>query len=500
MVRVLSRLFLAGAVLLAGCVSQATGSTSTTPPSGDPDSPSVSEPIANAPVTNLLVEDPDGNPVAGAVVGGGVTTGDGGELTFDTPPGGVAVRAPGFVPRYVSGWLPGERRIVLQPVVVRGVVRTPAGDPLSGAIVTLGDGESISDESGRYEFVGAIAGTIEARRPGWTTETEDWLGRDDWVPIELEPIVVRALHVAGWTVGDESRWHELLDLAAATEINSLVVDLKDESGLVFYPTTVPTAEAVGAIQPEYSLTEVVSTVADADLYLIGRIVTFQDPIAARAMPSIAVMDGSTGSPYKKNGQYFLDPSDPDARQYALDLAAESCAAGFNEIQFDYVRYPDGFGSSAVFDQGSSSEVRPVVIRDFLAEASALLNPVGCAVAADIFGFITSTTGDGGIGQQLEDLALVADVLSPMLYPSHYSEGWFGFTVPNDHPGPVVSGALDDGLQRLDSSVVLRPWIQDFYYNASQVRAQIEAAEERGLGWMLWNALSRFTEGALNAAD
>jgi hypothetical protein len=348
--------------------------------------------------------------------------------------------------------------------------------------------------------VGATAGTIEARRAGWESGAVGWLGRDDWVPIDLEPVVVRALHVAGWTVGDETRWREILDLAASTEINSLVVDLKDESGLVFFRTTVPTAGTVGAIQEEYSLAEVVSTVADAGLYLIGRIVTFQDPIAARALPGIAVMDGSTGGPYKKNGQYFLDPSDPDARQYALDLAAESCAAGFNEIQFDYVRYPDGFGSSAVFDEGSSSEVRPVVIRDFLAEASALLNPAGCAVAADIFGFITSTTGDGGIGQQLEDLALVADVLSPMLYPSHYSEGWFGFTVPNDHPGPVVSEALDDGLERLDSSIVLRPWIQDFYYNASQVRAQIEAAEERGLGWMLWNALSRFTEGALLPAE
>jgi hypothetical protein len=451
-------------------------------------------------MTHLRVVDPDGNPVSGALVGQREITDEDGDLAFETPIGGVAVKAPGFVSRYLSDWQPGEQRIVLQPVVVRGVVQTPAGDPLGGATVTLGDREAVADESGRYEFVGATAGTIEARRAGWESGTADWLGRSGWAPIELEPIVVRALHVAGWTAGNEARWRELLDLAATTEINSLVVDLKDESGLVFYQTTVPIAETVGAIQPEYSLAKIVSTVADAGLYLIGRIVTFQDPIAARALPGIAVLDANTGSPYKKNGQYFLDPSDPDARQYALDLAAESCAAGFDEIQFDYVRYPDGFGSSAVFDEGSSSEVRPIVIRDFLAEASALLNPAGCAVAADIFGFITSTTGDGGIGQQLEDLALVADVLSPMLYPSHYSEGWFGFTVPNDHPGPVVSAALDDGLERLDSSIVLRPWIQDFYYNASEVRAQIEAAEERGLGWMLWNARSRFTEGALLPAD
>ena len=276
--------------------------------------------------------------------------------------------------------------------------------------------------------------------------------------------------------------------------------MKDESGLIFYPSTVALAEQVEAIRPVYRLEDVVEASADAELYLIGRIVTFQDPIAARAAPELAVWDTGTGAPYRKNGQYFLDPTDADARQYALDLAVESCEAGFDEIQFDYVRFPDGFGNSAVFDQGSGSEIRPIIIRDFLAEASALLNPAGCAVAADIFGFITSTTGDGGIGQYLEELASVVDVLSPMLYPSHYSEGWFGFDVPNDHPGPVVGRALDDGMERLDSTAVFRPWIQDFYYNAAQVRAEIEAAEARGLGWMLWNAVSRFTEGALLPAD
>jgi hypothetical protein len=123
--------------------------------------------------------------------------------------------------------------------------------------------------------------------------------------------------------------------------------------------------------------------------------------------------------------------------------------------------------------------------------------MGCAVSADIFGFITRTPGDGGIGQQLELLSEVTDALSPMIYPSHYSTGWYGFDVPNDHPGPVVAGAIDDGLERIEGDVILRPWIQDFYYTDEQVREQIDVANDRNVGWILWNAVSNYSVGALD---
>ena len=502
MVRTVSWLLLFCVLLLSGCSTRDAESDLPVLPTTSPIASSTSSSTDSVPVptSNIRIVDPDENPIAGARIGDHGLTDVDGRLALETPEGETVIEADGYVPRYVSGWHPGDRQIVLRPIVVQGSVLTPAGEALAGVTVTLGDSEILSDASGRFEFVAATVGTIRAVTPGWSSAEVEWLGLDNRVSIEMEPMVVRALHVSGWAVGDDEHWQRLLDLAAATEINSLVVDLKDESGLIFYPSTVALAEQVEAIRPVYRLEDVVEASADAELYLIGRIVTFQDPIAARAAPELAVWDTGTGAPYRKNGQYFLDPTDADARQYALDLAVESCEAGFDEIQFDYVRFPDGFGNSAVFDQGSGSEIRPIIIRDFLAEASALLNPAGCAVAADIFGFITSTTGDGGIGQYLEELASVVDVLSPMLYPSHYSEGWFGFDVPNDHPGPVVGRALDDGMERLDSTAVFRPWIQDFYYNAAQVRAEIEAAEARGLGWMLWNAVSRFTEGALLPAD
>jgi hypothetical protein len=122
------------------------------------------------------------------------------------------------------------------------------------------------------------------------------------------------------------------------------------------------------------------------------------------------------------------------------------------------------------------------------------------VGADVFGFITKAVDDGRIGQYWEDMASIVDVVSPMVYPSHYSTGWYGFEVPNDHPGPMVTNALTDGLARLPRNVVVRPWLQDFGYTPDQVRAQITSTEEFGLGWMLWNAASTVTVDALGAPE
>ncbi|MDH3306565.1 MAG: putative glycoside hydrolase, partial [Acidimicrobiia bacterium] len=187
----------------------------------------------------------------------------------------------------------------------------------------------------------------------------------------------------------------------------------------------------------------------------------------------------------------------DARSYSLDLATDACRMGVDEVQFDYVRFPDGFGSRVQFDGPSDAGGRADAITSFLTEARAALSTGGCATAAAIFGFITSTPGEGGIGQQLEQLAGVVDVLSPMVYPSHYSTGWYGFADPNAHPYDVVSGALLDGERRLTGSpVVVRPWIQSFYYNGSQIQAESNAADDRGAGWMLWNSASNYATGSI----
>jgi hypothetical protein len=215
---------------------------------------------------------------------------------------------------------------------------------------------------------------------------------------------------------------------------------------------------------------------------------------------MAVWDSELQEPYKANGQFFLDPTDSDARAYALALAAEACAAGVDEIQLDYVRFPDARRESAQFDGGVTLDVRVATITGFLRETVSLLHPMGCAVGADIFGFLTAALDDGGIGQRWEDLAEVVDVASPMVYPSHYDAGWYGFENPNEHPADMVRLALEDAMKRLPRSVVVRPWLQDFGYSTESVRAQIDSTEAFGLGWMLWNAESNVTVAALNPLE
>lgn len=408
----------------------------------------------------------------------------------------VTVSAAGFHPASVELTEQPRRRVdvSLEPVVIDGLVVGMGDRPLVGAAVTLGDQTVFSGPEGRFVIERAIPGDIVIERAGYLDGVFQY--STDPIVARMEPAVGRGLHVGGPQAGDPERWPELLELAAETEVNLLVVDIKDESGAIYFDTSVELAHEVGAVDARYDPAEVVADMRAADLYLVGRIVTFQDPVASRAKPDIAVWDSSTNAPFRSGYQYFLDPTDAGARSYALDLAVDACRRGFDEIQFDYVRYPDGYGEFAVFDGGAAPETRQEAIRTFLVEAGRLLHPLGCAVGADIFGFITTVNGDGGIGQQLEALAGTVDVLSPMLYPSHYSRGWFGYDSPVANPGAVVAAALDDGLERVEGEVIIRPWIQDFSYDAGQVREQIDAASARNLGWMLWNALSEFTEGAL----
>jgi hypothetical protein len=315
--------------------------------------------------------------------------------------------------------------------------------------------------------------------------------------VELEPFTARAVHIDGVSMRDE--FDAFFDMAMETELNALMIDLKDETGNVWYDTENATAIEVGAANGVFDLEATVDRAHDQDLYVIGRIVLFNDPIAAVSRPEMAVWDSELDSPYEARGQYFLDPTDPDARQYGLDLAVEACSQGVDEIQFDYVRFPDARRQSASFDGGVSPEVRTSTITSLLSEAVQSLRPMGCAVAADIFGYLTTSPDDGGIGQRWEEIAATVDVVSPMLYPSHYHPEFFGFP-SDDNPGEVVDQALADGMSRLQSKVVVRPWLQDFGYDSSLVRDQIAAAERYGLGWMLWNAESNVSVSALQPAE
>ena len=174
------------------------------------------------------------------------------------------------------------------------------------------------------------------------------------------------------------------------------------------------------------------------------------------------------------------------------MAVEACRLGFDEVQFDYVRFPSGRTAELAAELVPQTEDgRSEAIAGFLGTARDRLAEEGCAVSAAIFGVVMSSATDERLGQTPETIAPVVDAVSPMLYPSHYSAGWLGFADPNDHPGPVVAFALDEGVPRVPADTAVRPWLQGFYYDAAQVRAQIDEAEARGAGWIIWNASGRY---------
>ncbi len=398
---------------------------------------------------------------------------------------------------YRPAWFeprPGEYVVEIEPYVLTGRVTDPEGNPVAGVSVRSGTAAAVSNRSGEFEVVGGEPGRVVAFVPAWTEGAWEWDGSPGAVEIGVEPLVIKAAHVGGLVAGDPARWSQMLDLADSSELNGVMLDLKDEAGVVYYDSEVDLARTSGAVSVEFDLAELARTVRERELYLIGRIVSFQDPIVANQRPDLAVtVDGAV---YTKRGQSFLDPTDPVAREYALSLAVEACGLGLDEVQFDYIRFPDGYPAEAVFDGPVDEESRVETIRSFLAEARSRLRPLGCAVAADVFGFTTTALDDGGIGQKWDVIAAELDVVSPMLYPSHYGAGWYSYDDPSEFPGGVVSQALQDGLARLETTTVVRPWLQDFSYDAGQVREQIDVAESLGLGWMLWNAASDVTVGAL----
>ena len=397
--------------------------------------------VPETPLLQVKVIDERGDPVAKARVrfdgSTAMVTADDGLVSVPWlgEPVEVIAAARGFTPATL---VVEQRRqepleMPIDPVVLRGRVTTEAGAALGGATVNLGGRSVVTTPDGRFSLRRVVPGRVVVAKPGWEQASVEWAGRAGQIELSLEPFMARGLHIGGWVVAQD-RWESLLDLADRTEINTMVVDVKDESGMVFHMSDVPVARRIGARRTDYDAAELAKAMDQRDIYLVGRVVAFQDPVAAQAIPAMAVMDRATGEPFTKNGQWFLDPTDGAAQKYAIDIAVEACRAGFDEIQFDYVRFPDGYPDSARFDGPTGEEGRVNTITGFLEKARERLHAEGCAVGADIFGFIVSIPDDGGIGQRLEELTKAVDVLSPMVYPSHYGTGWFGHECPNDYPG------------------------------------------------------------------
>jgi hypothetical protein len=280
-------------------------------------------------------------------------------------------------------------------------------------------------------------------------------------------------------------------------LNTVEIDLKDESGNVSFVKGAPAiARHDGAARAYFDPKRAVAQAHKAGIYVIGRVVSFEDPITAVAHPEMAIhrSDGSIWT--TSGGLAWLNPYSHKAWRYDVDVAVAAAKAGFDEIQFDYTRFPSDGDLSIIRYPGAHPQPMKETIAAYLRYAASRLHPLGVRVSADVFGL--SATRDLGIGQFPSQIGRVVDTIYPMTYPSHYTPGEFNLPNPNAAPRATVADSLRDFRARLEGErAAVVPWLQDFSlgrtYSAADVAAQIAAARDAVTGgFMLWNAAGVYT--------
>lgn len=394
----------------------------------------------------------------------------------------------------------------------------------------------------------AAVGEGQEQEQGITQEETPSLPLATHVPT---PEAVRAVYMTQCVAGTPSFRAKLVDLIETTELNSVVIDIKDYTGTIAFSSDNPILKNNGGGGCKVAdLREFVETLHEKDIYVIGRITVFQDPYYSKVHPELAVQSVSSSSTpwadYK--GLSFIDVSSKPFWEYIVTLSKESYALGFDELNYDYIRYPsDGPMKDAKFINDNKAEALEGFFK-YLYEA---VHPIGVKMSADLFGYTTVLSNDLGIGQQLERALPYFDYIAPMVYPSHYNSGFAGLANPNTDPYKVVFTSMTEALKRalsestrvatfdgeeiFSSEVIpahyseegdfiatstkqvstghytkpvydkekLRPWLQDFDYggdyDVEEVKAQMQATYDAGLtSWMLWSPSNRYTRGALEA--
>ncbi len=323
--------------------------------------------------------------------------------------------------------------------------------------------------------------------------------------VKLERQSIEAVYLNGQMAGNDDTVNRFIDLIDRTELNAVVIDIKE--GIVYYDTNVKFFKDAGVVQPTYDPAAVIKKFHDHGIYVIARDVVFKDPLIAAYYPDLAVKDVNGGLWKGSAGDAWVNPFNKGLWQPNIDLALEAAGLGFDEIQYDYIRFPsDGDLSTSDFGPSYTEDGRVGAIVDFLSMTHDQLAPTGAKLAVDVFGIVAVYPDDQGIGQRLVDIAPVVDYLCTMVYPSHFDPTSIDVGgEPNDHPYATVSLALTTLAGRIPGmELKIRPWLQDFSlsgmtpYGATQVDDQIKAADETGSGWMLWNEGGEFTEAALKA--
>ena len=300
---------------------------------------------------------------------------------------------------------------------------------------------------------------------------------------------IRGIYLNGYLFNNPSKRESIEKILTNTDVNTLVIDVKTDNGHILFDTEIDEVIYLNNERVKFTKNDLQELREIKDIYLVGRLVVFQDPLFAKVFPNEAVFDSRLNKPYSQNGQFFLDPSSKKAQDYIINIAIESCRLGFDEIQYDYIRYPDSSSKFMQFDTKNDFENRVSNINSFLSKSRQLLHNEGCLLSADTFGYILTNKQDGGIGQNLETIIENVDFISPMVYPSHYTNGSFGYQNPNEHPYEVITAALTDALDRGVDKDKIRPFLQGFWHSNEDIRNNIKAASDLEMDWLIWNILS-----------
>lgn len=318
-------------------------------------------------------------------------------------------------------------------------------------------------------------------------------------------ITVKGLHVTGWIAGGKNSLQHLIDLCNTTELNALCIDIKDSDGVVSFDTHVSIERQIHASRKCIgNIDEVMKKLKDNHIYAIARIAVFKDPILAKWKPEMAVHSAGGGVWRDHKGISWANPYDKRVWDYNIDLAKECIKLGFNEIQWDYVRFPSDGNIHACVYPGRDKRTESELIASFLKYAHKQLEPYNVVMSADIFGLTSLVKHDMGIGQTIQMIAQNVDYICPMVYPSHYALGEYHIPNPNKEPYKTVLLSLGDAVKKVKgTNCKIRPWLQDFslygvHYGPAEVLAQRKAAKEVGLTeFLLWNPRCKYTESALS---
>ena len=329
---------------------------------------------------------------------------------------------------------------------------------------------------------------------------------------------VKGIYVTAYSVGYEEKFTKLVDYVDSNDLNAMVIDIKDDMGVVtadFNSEDSHIQENTEEYIPD--IKELMDLMEEKQIYPIARIVTFKDTLLANEQPDMSFTESDGSVWVASNGESFINPFLKQTWDYAVNVGIEAAKVGFKEIQFDYVRFPEGFevwGDTLNYDMGeyadldmTDDEKRVQAITDFTAYAKEKLMPYGVDVSVDIFGYTASVIEASGIGQNFPQISENVDVISSMIYPSHWGTNYFGIYKPDLYPYELVAEYMkveNELLGTLETPPISRPWLQDFTasylgsgfyqtYGKAQVDAQVQALYDAGVNeFLLWNALNNYT--------